>query len=126
MLSQLRLPENAVVLVCGGTDYDNYPRMDQVLTRLKPARVVNGAADGADSLATAWARWNGVAFQEYPADWRNFGLAAGPMRNGQMLAAERPDLVVAFPGHKGTRDMVKQARAANVRVILIDWYHDAP
>lgn len=32
----------------------------------------------------------------------------------------KPDLVVAFPGGRGTADMVKRARAAGVEVIEVD------
>ena len=40
------------------------------------------------------------------------------MRNARMLAEGKPDLVVAFPGGRGTADMVAQARKAGVRVVL--------
>jgi ABC-type branched-subunit amino acid transport system substrate-binding protein len=36
-----------------------------------------------------------------------------------MLDIGKPDLVVAFPGQDGTADMVKQARSAGVKVMLI-------
>jgi UDP-N-acetylmuramoylalanine-D-glutamate ligase len=35
-----------------------------------------------------------------------------------MLKEGRPDLVVAFPGGKGTANMVAQARAAGIRVFM--------
>jgi hypothetical protein len=34
-----------------------------------------------------------------------------------MLEEGKPDLVVAFPGGRGTANMVKQARAAAVKVL---------
>jgi UDP-N-acetylmuramoylalanine-D-glutamate ligase len=34
-----------------------------------------------------------------------------------MLEREKPDLVVAFPGGRGTADMVAKARAAGVEVL---------
>jgi hypothetical protein len=48
------------------------------------------------------------------ADWEKLGRSAGPIRNQAMLDEGRPDLVVAFPGHHGTADMVRRARAAGV------------
>lgn len=48
------------------------------------------------------------------------GRAAGPMRNKQMLEEGKPDLVVAFPGGAGTENMVKQAKAAGIRVLRIE------
>ena len=43
--------------------------------------------------------------EHFPADWARHGNSAGPIRNGQMLAAGKPELVVAFPGG-GTADIV--------------------
>jgi predicted Rossmann-fold nucleotide-binding protein len=34
-----------------------------------------------------------------------------------MLAEGRPDAVIAFPGGKGTADMVRKARAAGLPVV---------
>jgi hypothetical protein len=36
-----------------------------------------------------------------------------------MIDQGRPDLVVAFPGGRGTADMVRRARAAGISVIEI-------
>lgn len=44
---------------------------------------------------------------------------AGPMRNRQMLD-EKPDLVVAFAGGSGTRNMIDIARRAGVKVIVVE------
>ena len=42
--------------------------------------------------------------------------AAGPKRNQQMLDEAKPDMVVAFPGGKGTAHMRQIAKAAGVPV----------
>ena len=39
------------------------------------------------------------------ADW-SIGRKVGPIRNQRMLDEHRPNLVVAFPGKRGTADMV--------------------
>jgi ABC-type Fe3+-hydroxamate transport system substrate-binding protein len=115
-----------IVLVCGGRDYTNYMQVNVTLRRLKPTKIINGAARGADRLSSMWAQANNVPYEEFEADWRNFGSAAGPIRNSQMLRAANPDLVVAFRGGTGTRDMVAKARAAGVEVELVDWLVDPP
>jgi hypothetical protein len=60
---------------------------------------------------------------EYPAQWHKYGRAAGPIRNQQMLAEGKPDLVLAFhddiDGSRGTKDMVNRARRAGVKVEVI-------
>jgi hypothetical protein len=53
----------------------------------------------------------------FPADWERHGRKAGPIRNRTMLAVGKPDLVVAFPGRRGTEHMVAIARNANVPIL---------
>ena len=36
------------------------------------------------------------------------------------MLKDGPQIVVAFPGGKGTDDMVEQARKAGIRVVVID------
>ena len=62
----------------------------------------------------------GVPFDVYMADWKRLGRKAGPIRNQRMLVEGKPDLVVAFPGGKGTAGMVTLARNASVEVIVVD------
>jgi hypothetical protein len=41
------------------------------------------------------------------------------MRNQWMLEDSQPDVCVAFPGARGTADMVCRARKAGVRIVEI-------
>lgn len=111
------------VLVCGGRDYTDLDRVYAVLDKLHDEAgvdvVVHGDASGADSLAKRWAEETGVSQRGYPADWEAQGSFAGPARNQRMLDEEQPDLVIAFPGNKGTRDMIRRARRAGVEVVEI-------
>lgn len=88
--------------------------------RARPFEVlIHGAARGADQLAGEWAKSRGVSLDVYPADWDKHGRSAGPIRNGRMLVDGKPDMVIAFPGGKGTADMVRQARRAGIATVLI-------
>lgn len=71
--------------------------------------MIEGGANGADHFAKAWAEERGIPFRTFHANWRMYGRAAGAIRNAQMLAEGKPDLVVAFPGGPGTADMVRRA-----------------
>jgi hypothetical protein len=87
--------------------------------------VIEGEAKGADSLARQWAYDNDIPVEKYPADWTAHGRAAGPIRNRKMLTEGKPDIVVAFPSvpldqSKGTRNMVEQARKADIKVIVAE------
>lgn len=108
------------VLVCGGRDYSDAERVHEVLNELRPSVVIHGAARGADTLAGLWAAESRVETKAYPADWDAHGKAAGPIRNSLMLLDGKPDLVVAFPGARGTDDMISKARRARVPVRLVD------
>lgn len=112
------------VLVCGGRDYSRKAYLDATLDELHADRpfsiVIHGAARGADTLAGEWAVTRGVGFRSYPAEWDKYGKSAGHIRNQRMLDAESPDLVVAFPGGRGTADMVARARLAGVPVMEIE------
>jgi len=107
------------ILVCGGRDYADYDRLESVLDDLSPVCVIHGGASGADTLSHCWAAKRGRAAVAFPADWRTHGRAAGPIRNQQMLDDGKPDVVVAFPGGRGTANMVNLARAAGVEVIEV-------
>jgi hypothetical protein len=109
------------VLVCGGRNYKDAKRLFCVLDGIHAATpiglVIHGAYRGADTLAAEWAKSRQVRELPFAADWNAYPHgAAGPIRNSRMLAEGKPDLVVAFPGNRGTADMVRKAEHANVPV----------
>jgi hypothetical protein len=108
------------VLACGGREYTDAAEVARKLDRLYAtagiAVLIEGGAIGADRLAQAWANERGVPVLTFEADWLNDRRAAGPIRNQRMLVEGKPDLVVVFPGKRGTANMVRQAREAGVMV----------
>jgi len=110
------------VLVTGGRDFSDtillFETLDEIHSKTTITQVIHGAASGADTLANTWALQKKVPVESCPADWARYGRAAGPVRNKEMLEAG-PDLVVAFPGGKGTADMVKRARKAGLEVVVV-------
>jgi hypothetical protein len=108
------------VLVCGGRGYDNAVKVNNALNKLADkhgvSMVIQGAARGADALARKWAENHGVEVKSFPADWGTHGKSAGPMRNQAMLSYGQPDMVVAFPGGRGTADMIEKAKVHGVPV----------
>ena len=112
------------VIICGGRHYQMTPADHTWLDTLCITHVRHGAASGADYGAMCWARERGIPQQPYPAAWATFGRAAGPKRNGWMLAdllkdkEGEPIAVIAFPGGTGTADMVRRARAAGMPVLI--------
>lgn len=109
------------VLVCGGRDYRNPEAVYAVLDNLSHVScVIEGGALGADCFAAEWADRTGVEHLQFNADWKTHGRAAGPIRNKKMLDEGKPDLVLAFPGGKGTKNMVDQALKVGVKVKFCD------
>lgn len=116
--------EKPRVLVCGGRDYNDYDTLKTVLSALQIDRggfsaLIHGAAKGADTQAGIYAERHLIPVASFPADWQKDGRAAGPIRNARMLKEGKPDLVIAFPGGRGTADMVRQARKSGIEVIEV-------
>lgn len=108
------------VLVCGGRNYADAGRVDGILAVLQPSRIIHGGATGADTLAGQWADRNRVPVWVFHADWEAHGKSAGPIRNARMLTESQPDVVVAFPGGRGTQNMISLAVRAGVRTIVVE------
>ena len=112
------------VLVCGGRDFSDQGFLNSILdlyhAKLGFSLVIEGGARGADSLARTWAIRNKVACDEFKANWDAFGRAAGSIRNRLMLEEGKPDFVIAFPGAKGTENMISQAKLKKVPVLKIE------
>lgn len=141
------------VLICGSRTYDDPEFVASVLlgmfmhhdigfllTHVEHFTVIAGEAPGADTFAKEWAIGGGthpynlgeipaldtcsVYYEGYSADWDQYGKAAGPIRNKQMLVEGKPDCVVAFidkplKDSKGTLNMVTQAMDAGLPVTII-------
>lgn len=112
------------VIVCGGRDFNERDFIHNTLCDLDAQHgpfdvIVHGAATGADNEGMIWAQTMGRRQLPMVADWHRHGRAAGPIRNQRMIDDGKPDLVVAFPGGKGTADMVKRAKAAGIKVIEV-------
>ena len=113
------------VIVCGGRDYQDEKHVFEVLNDLdkhhKISIIVTGGARGADSLAQYWAHSKGIPVKTYYANWNALGKAAGPIRNQRMIDESHVDdvILVAFPGGRGTADMIRRAKAALIEVFEV-------
>lgn len=113
------------ILVTGARDWDDYEAVAEPLRKLKDFGdnhlVIQGGALGADEMAKRIACELGMECHTEEADWTKHGKAAGPIRNGRMVAMN-PDVVLAFnddlDASPGTRDCVNQALAKGHQVVL--------
>lgn len=115
------------VLVCGGRNFTDRALLEQALDEwLKVISKLIVGYDpvrkypkGTDEMAYNWAIKRCIPYQCYPADWGKHGRSAGPIRNTQMRIEGKPDLVMAFEGGKGTKNMVEQAIEAKIPLVQI-------
>jgi len=109
------------LLICGSRDFFDRLPISLTIYCFEPSALINGCALGADTIANEEFRKIGKEPEEYPADWDRYHRAAGPIRNAQMLAEGKPDIVIAFYSDykrsRGTKDMVDKARDAGVFVV---------
>jgi hypothetical protein len=114
------------VLICGSRFFHDRAAIEALIATFPSDTVIiHGAAPGADSYAAACGRLAGLEVIPFSAKWTEYGNAAGPIRNTQMLVEGKPDIVYAFPGGPleqttGTKDMVQQAREAGVETVVFE------
>ena len=111
------------VIVCGGREYANRDFLFAVLDEAHAANpfeaLIHGNAKGADQLADDWAAARSIKTLTFTPLWEEHGKAAGPIRNQEMLDKGNPHMVIAFPGGRGTADMVKRAETKGVPVVRV-------
>lgn len=113
------------ILVCGDRNWTDVDLIKKALSQYpKDTIIVHGDCRGADKLAAWVARGLGMEVRAYPADWKKYGRAAGPIRNKQMLDQESPDLIIAFHDDvsrpRGTADMIRRAKKRGIGVGIYD------
>lgn len=110
------------VLVCGGREFTDKNWLYEVLDRYKElyeiTHIIHGGARGADELSGYYARERGIQEVLCPANWDRHGKAAGILRNLSMAELlSECDIVIAFPGGRGTEHMVKTALNKGLTVL---------
>ena len=134
------------ILVCGGRTYDDrdsvWRTLDDYQRRYGPVTIIQGGATGADALAKEWCyRQPNVTLISVPANWEDlsppdavirtradgskYDANAGIRRYAEMLD-EKPDLVLAFPGNRGTRQILRRAEDAKkngmpIKIKKVGW-----
>ncbi len=106
-------------IFCGSRHWTDARPIEAALKALpRHSVVLHGACPtGADAFAHLLATRLKLPVERFPADWKRYGLRAGPIRNAAMLASGA-DLVEAFwdGESRGTGGMIKIAEAAGVEV----------
>lgn len=120
-----------IIMVTGGRDFDDYDRVYVGLSPYdEPGNIlVVGGATGADELARqVWHYDFQLPYIVEPAPWERSGKPAGPMRNMSMVEglslvpavggkSLHPDVVVAFPGGRGTKHACDYADEKRIEIV---------
>lgn len=112
------------ILVTGSRLFDERPVIHNALLHwvhlFQDPVVVQGMAPGADTIAREVAVEFGLKVEDHPADWKQYGRAAGPRRNEEMVRLGA-DIVLAFrvPNvqSSGTDDCVRRAKKHGLTVV---------
>lgn len=125
------------LVVTGGRDFKDVTfieeRLDHLLNEYGICEVIQGEANGVDSICKNWAIKRGVPVRCVPAEWDNlnvkplrikrnrygkeYNVMAGTIRNQKMLDDyPQPDYAVVFPGGRGTNDMRRRIYSKNIIV----------
>lgn len=111
------------IVIAGCRDYENYEEAKRYIEfcikniRQKYELVfLSGGCRGADNLGEKFARENGFEVKKYPANWKKYGKAAGPIRNEEL--ATECDYVICFWKGKsrGTKSMIELAKRKGKKV----------
>jgi hypothetical protein len=112
-----------ILVVTGGRDYPHSRRVDELLRRLNPEMVyVGDCKTGVDHFVLEWCLANHVRHRVFDARWTELGLAAGPVRNKEMVIAahKQAAVLLAFPGNRGTANCVSHAKKYKVPVLKFE------
>ena|SRR5271157_5948586 len=119
------------ILITGSRNWTNRKIIEAELIKLpKDTILVHGSAPGADSTAGSVGKYLGFDVRPYPANWKEFGLSAGPQRNQKMLDKEHPDKDGMYINRtyifhedpllgKGTKDMYSRIIIAKPEIEII-------
>jgi len=111
------------VIIAGGRDTPFTLRNVLWLDAYMPdgvTEIVSGGAKGADALGERWALKQGIPLTIFKAEWDKHGKAAGMIRNREM--AEYADVLIVFPGGRGTANMIKEATKCGLTIIKREDY----
>lgn len=87
--------------------------------------VVSGTANGVDKAGENWGFVNRRSVKRFPANWDQYGKAAGPIRSGEM--ADYAAAVVVIVNRdialtKGSKNMTEQGAQKKLPVLLARVY----
>lgn len=118
-------------LVTGGRSITDVSLIEEHLDTMfkkygKPEVLIHGDCSGVDKISGSWAEKNKITVKTFPAEWKRYGRAAGPIRNRQMAdECSKEDLCVSVwnGSSSGTKDMLgvceKKGMKTEVKIVKV-------
>ena len=119
------------VIIAGSREFSDYEKLKENCDRILQEKlededshviIVSGHARGADTLGEQYAMERCLDLDAHPADWKQYGRAAGMIRNREM--ANVANALIACPQvgveNKGTQNMVVLARKRQLDVFVVE------
>lgn len=111
------------IIVAGGRDFDSYSllkeKLDLYLKNIENPIIISGTCKGADKLGEKYAKENDLVLELFPANWGEYGKAAGMIRNKEMSKVA-DGLVAFYDGRsKGTKNMIEEAKKMNLKIRIV-------
>jgi SLOG family YspA-like protein len=106
------------IAVVGSRHFSDYEYLKQILQPWLPAHIISGGARGADALAERLAYEYDLPITVIKPDWKQYGRAAGPIRNRTIV--DTADMLIAFWDGKsqGTASALSYARSKGKTIIV--------
>jgi hypothetical protein len=82
--------------------------------------MIFGECFGTDKLALRYAVENNIDHKIFNADWKQYGLSAGPIRNNEMIKMASHLIAFISCESKGTKQAVNSAKKNKLIVIEIN------
>lgn len=89
--------------------------------RISFSEVVSGTAYGIDRLGEDWANSQGIEIKPFPADWKRYGRAAGPVRNREMARYADAAIVFIKDNSSGSLNMVQNMLELRKPVLVLSF-----
>lgn len=97
-----------------------YPENSEEFKNNFIIEIVSGKARGADTLGEMYAKKRGYKVIPFRANWRAYGIAAGPIRNEKMAKYGTHCIIFRIDNSKGSTDMFKQAKKYKLPLKVVD------
>ena len=112
-------------MVSGSRNWDLVGIVNQALLEewVGPTRLIQGAAQGADSIAKSYAFNRGWEVIDYRPNYTDYGKAATHIRNLEMVN-QRPDVALFFIRDMSNGTMTTLEKAVKARIKVRCFYYE--